>query len=626
MTRPSLFLLPLFLSLTLPVGCGDRTLELVEDESTPREGLTDPGRPDGTRKVNNSPETPVRPAEDRMDQFQVAGTRIMFRDLSIPPAFHWENPEYRLFQHLHQIVLAWERASYRSTEEEEFSAFFQLVLQALLEDEDLRSAHFRALRAYALPLFLRKEIPPRHRPAFTPADLEKEALQIYKRGFNLNFTRESELTNFLKNFAEKGWRDHAFVPQDPLPTLETALRDDTSQLDRENLQSSRRCAQLVSRKPRQEAACDFGRYELRWSPTPGGHPTMTLTVSLDTGRGRELFQEMMTGYQGRPGWLPPGLELPQLTLEDDYVLTAAGPDPLTFGPLTPPGAAAWPQNLRQSDWEDFAPQVLDATTPPEVRAAMSTCGASILDSLAVFTRYANRINWTPGVQPGSSRLSPPHEDADLLRRTRILLWFLHATGSGHHLALGLKAGCEGQVLRFLAVRTLWLLAAQGQQADPEAASLVLLFRTLVALRPGSKPATTAAAPGSAAAPGPAAPGPAPAPGPPALADLLDPKELPELDSHELVLPRVEAAWVLLQQPDGFIGVAAGPNHAGIRLFAPTRLKDVRAALERLDLRRTFLPALLRLTPDRLSYRRGKDALDYFLQFAHEARRARSKPR
>ena len=335
---------------------------LVEDEATPRAGMNDPGRTDGTLKVNNSPETPVRPAEDRMDQFLVEGARFMFRDLSIPPAFHWESPEHRLFQHLHQVVLTWERASYRSAEEGEFAAFFQLVLQALLEDEDLRSGHFRTLRAYALPLFLKKEIPSRHRPAFTPADLEKEALQIYKRGFNLNFTKESELTNFLKNFGEKGWRDHAFVPQDPLPALDAALRDDTSQLEREDLQSARRCAQSLSRKPRQEVTCDFGRFELRWSPTPGGQPSVTLTVSLDTGRGRELFQEMLNGYQGRPGWFPPGLELPQRTLDDDYVLIAAGPSPLTFGPLTPPGDASWPQNLRQSDWEAFAPQLLEATT------------------------------------------------------------------------------------------------------------------------------------------------------------------------------------------------------------------------------------------------------------------------
>lgn len=611
----------LLLSIALPVaGCGDRSLELIEDETPRQGGPSGPDRNDTVRKVNNQPELPVRPTEDRMDQFQIAGARILFRDLSIGPSFHWENAEYRLFQHLHRVVLTWDRISYRSVEEGDIANFLQALLQAMLGDEDYKPLHFRELRAFALPVFLRKEIPSQHRPSFSLAELEKETLALYARGFNYNFVKLADLQGFLTHLGEVVWRDHAFVPQDPAETLTAALRDESVPLERDDLQAARRCAQQVSRRLRGDVTCDIGRYQLRFTPSSGNLPSMTLTVSLDTGRGRELFQEFLASYQKRPGWFNPGIQLPQTPLVDDYVLAAAGPEPLTLGPLTPPGDPSLPQNLRQTDWETFAAPILEMTETPDGRTIHGDCGTSLLDSLALFERFTRRIGGRPFDGLSGMRLHSTHPDGELLGRTWTMLWFLHASASGHHLSLGIKSGCEEHALRHLALRARWLMATQGEKTGPEAASLILLFRTLLFLR-GTRLAGAAAPAG----PEPATPEP---PKPPVTtsADLGDPKELPELHKRELLLPLLEAAWPLLLQPESFIATATSPAFTGIQLFSPQRLKDTRAAFDKLDLRRTYLPALLRLTPERVSYRRAKDALDYFLQFSHEARRSAGKPR
>lgn len=611
----------IFLSVALLVaGCGDRSLDLIDDETPRAGGPSDPGKPDTVRKVNNAPEVPVRPAEDRMDQFQVAGARILFRDLSIGPSFHWENAEYRLFQYLQRVLQAWDRICYRSLEEAEIAAFLAATLHAMHVDEDYKPLRFRELRAFALPVFLRKEVPARHRPAFEHAELEREALALWARGFNLNFTRTEDLQGFLTQLGEVLWRDHAFVPQDPTEALTAALRDETVPLERDDLQAARRCAQQVSRKPRTELSCDFGRYQLRFSPARENQPTLTLTVSLDTGRGRELIQEFLTSYQKRPGWLAPGVQVSQTPLVDDYVLAATGPEALTFGPLTVPGDPALPQNLRQTDWETFSPPLLEATETAEVRNLLGTCGTSLMESLALFERFSRRIEGRSQDGLSGSRLHPGHPDGEILSRTGSWIWFLHAASAGHHLALGIKSGCEEHVVRYLALRARWLMAAQGDHPGPEAASLILAFRLLLSLRGGQPKFPTPTTGGEPAAPE--------APKAPiaAITDLGDPKDAPELHKRELLIPLLEAAWPLLSQPEGLLATATSPAFTGIQLFSPQRIKETRAALDKLDLRRTYLPALLRPTPERVSYRRAKDALDYYLQLSQEARRGTERPR
>ncbi len=621
-------MLPLFfaaLAAFTPLGCSQQRLDLVEDDQNPHTGPQDPRKSDAALLKNNAHEAAVRPVDDHMDQFQSAGTRIVFRDLSIAPSFHWDNPEYRLFQFLFRLVLTWDQLSYRSSEEAEISTFFQLVLNAHLTDEDFPPGRFREIRAYAMPLFLKKRIPDKHRPSFTAAELEKEAFALYDRGFNLNHPRQADLRTFLTHFSEVGWRDHPFVPEDRTEDFAAALRDETVQLDRDDAQAVRRCAQQFTRKgptPR----CEFGRYTLEWRTTEGQLsaresqlPSLELSVTLDTGRGRDLFQEMLSTYSKKAGWFAPGIQLPQIPLYDQYVIAAAGPDALNFDSVMPPGNPSWPQNLRQTDWEQFSGPLLESTVDPALKTELTSCGSSLLDSLAIFERYAGEIRGRPGDGLNSSRLFPSLNDGEVLERTWTMFWFLHAAASGHHTALGIKPGCENHALKFLAVRTLWLMASQEKVANLEHASLILLFRTLLLLhlpaQPAKESATTAAA--TVATP---APPELKAVVVPAYRNVCDPKDFPELDNRDMLVQRIEAAWVLLSQPEAFLTSSTAPYLTGVQLIPPERLKSARSGLQNLNFQRTFLPALLRLNPERVSYRRAKDALDYFLQISSEARR------
>ncbi|MBU1243585.1 hypothetical protein KKD52_13100 [Myxococcota bacterium] len=623
-------MLPLFfaaLATFAPLGCNQRQLDLIEDDRSPRAGTTDPGKSDATQLKNNAHEIPVRPVDDHMDRFQSAGTRIVFRDLSIAPSFHWDNAEYRLFQFLYRLMLVWDQLSYRSAEEAEISTFFQLLLNAQLTDEDSPPGRFREVRAYAMPIFLKKRIPEKHRPSFTPAELEKEAFALYDRGFNMNQPRQAELRTFLAHFGEVGWRDHTYVPEDRTEEFAAALRDETIQLDREDAQSVRRCIQQFSRKG-QIPRCEFGRYTLEWTPAggllssaPDNHiPSLELSVTLDTGRGRDLFQDMLTAYQKKPGWFTPGIQLPQIPLYDRYVIAATGPDALSYDSTMPPGNPGWPQNLRQTDWEHFSGPLLEATVDPAMKTDLSSCGPSLLDSLSIFSRYAGEIRGRPGDGLTSSRLFPSLNDGEVLERTWTMLWFLHAAASGHHTALGLKPGCENHALKFLAVRALWLLASQETGPDLESASLILLFRTLLSQHLPPQPAKEEVTATTETLPTPAPPEAKPVVVP-TFSNVCDPKNFPELENRDLLVQHIEAAWTLLAQTEIFLTSSTAPSVAGVQLVPPDRLKSARAGLQNLSLQRTYLPALLRLNPERVSYRRAKDALDYYLQISAEARRS-----
>ena len=600
-------------AMTVTLGCVEQSLDLVEDDHSAQPGTGDHGKNDVAIKANNTLENSVRPADDRADQTLVSGTRNVFRDLSIAPSYHWENAEFRLFTNLHRMMLVWDQASYRSLEENEIAAFFHLMLQALLTDEDSKSGIFRDIRAYALPIFLKKEIPARHRPVFSLADLEKEALALFNRGFNLNQVRLPDLRNFLKHLGEVGWRDHPFVPDDPWATLTTAMRDESTQMDRDDLQAFRRCAMQLPRKDRPSPGCELDRYRLQWTPSVGRQPSLELLVRLDSGRSRDLFQDMLAAYQKKPGWFGAAVMLPQIPLTDEYIMAATGPDALTFGSDVPPGNPEWPQNLRQTDWENFAPLLLEATVSPELKMDMDTCGTSILDSLAIFSRFAQEVRGKPGEGSTSTRLFAPLADGEVLARTWTLLWFLHASASEHHSALGIKSGCENHVLKFLAVRTLWLLASQKGNPDLETASMMLVFRTLLSLRTPVRPAVAVAPATAGAEPKPDVS--------PTVGSLCDPKDFPELASRDQLLPRMEAAWVLLGQTESFLNAITAKPLADVPLIQAQTLKNVRAGMEKLAVRRTYLPALLRLNPERVSYRRAKDALDYYLLLTQEARRA-----
>jgi len=332
-------------------------------------------------------------------------------------------------------------------------------------------------------------------------------------------------------------------------------------------------------------------------------------VLLDTGRGRDLFQDLLLAYQKKTGWVGPGIQLPQVPLIDEYIMAAAGPDALGFGSRQPPGNPDWPQNLRQTDWESYAGPLLESTVEPGLRSEMNLCGTSILDSLSIFSRYTREIRGKPGEGITSTRLFPPLSDSELLDRTWTLMWFLHASASGQHTALGIKSGCEDHVLKYLAVRTLWLLASGNETMSAETASLVLLFRTLLSLHTRAEPVAVTPA-GSDAKPSPL----------PAVSSPCNPKDFPELEHREQLVPLVEAGWVLLDQPEAFLSSSSATPLADLPLINPEILKSTRAALEKMDFQRTYLPALLRLNAERVSYRRAKDALDYYLQFTIEARR------
>ncbi len=610
MKRLSLF--KAFVLAFILFSCGGRKLDLVEDPVTPESKTPETGSTPEGQPAINAGDNQLKPADQQLNQFLVSGNRIHFRDLSIAPSFHWDSGEFRLFGTLHHLLLAWDHLSYQSVEVSDIALFFHHLLSAFFSEEDYQSSHFDEIRNYALPIFLQKEIPPRHTPGFKIEQLREDALALYARGYNLNHLKREDLENTLKRFGEIAWKEQSFVSTDPLNAFLASLRDEGITLEREDALSMRRCSAALARRDRGIIRCDFGRFALVWNPVGNSPMGLILTATLDTGRSRESFPEMLQAYQKKTYWLPTGFSAQNHVLKDDYILAAAGPMPISLGPNEIPGNPSWPQNLRQTDWENMSGTLLAGTMSDSMKTELGACGTGILDAWGLFLRFFRELK-SPARPLTSNLLYPPFSDAEILEQVRGNLWFLHILLTGHHGALGVKTGCETQALAFFAARYAWLASAPDRKITPELASLHVLFRILVALRtPVNEPAAVAT-------------GEEPVPSAPALSCVCDASAFPETGNPEVQKTRVEAAWNLVSQPETLIGFLQAKQPSDIQLISPEKRKAIAEGMEKVDLHRTYLPALVRPTTERVSYRRAKDALDYFLQMSVDARRRTPAP-
>ncbi len=538
--------------------------------------------------------------EEKISSLQVDGKRFDFFDLSIPPSFSWTQDEYRLFSFLTRVVYVWEQVSYRSPEERDAAFFFHAVLLAFLSGEDVPENRFRVLADYALPLYLYKRIPPRHKPALSPEELERLAQFLWDRGYNLNHLRKEDLLAYLQVLRDVAWKEHVFSPEDPWPAFSALFREEGLQLAREDLAAVRRC--LPSGRKPEGGMCVIGRYQLQWKASGEGQQ-LVLTASLETGRGRDLLQSMLAAYQKRPGWFSPGMQFPVPMPHDEFILAATGPLALTIAPQEPPGNPDWPQNLRQTDWENVSGPWLEILGKDAPDAAFRQCAPGILDALAAFLRYTHGVQGKPSERLSSRQLSPHAADAAVMERLWSYVWFLHAASTGHHVSLGIRSGCEGHVLTFLALRAAWLISASDDAGKPdeEILALRLLFGLLHHFRTAGKTDSS----------------PSGEPPRPVQADILSAGDFPERRSPEKLPPFLEASWVLLSQPENFL-LTLAPRLLGISLL-PQRDR-LRERIRQFSAYRVHLPALPRLAEEHISYRRAKDALDYYLQLTSESRR------
>lgn len=592
-----------FLFLPFPASCVRQKIELEDSpEQISQPALKTPGAA-AVQPLPAVKNVRVEAEEESFTSLQVDGKDFQFFELSIPPSFLWQPEERQLFAFLNRVTLAWEQASYRSQEERDAAFFFHSILLALLSGEDIPEAHFRELADFAMPLYLFKRIPSRHKPAVKPEDLERIAQTLWDHGFNLNHVRREDLNAYLKLLRDVVWKDRTFSPEDPWQLV--SLREDGLQLSREDLASVRRCA---ANMPNPEgAACVFGKYRLSWKPNRVfQEKVMQLFFSamLETGRGRDMFQGMLAAYQKRPGWFSAGMQFPVSVPQDEFILAAAGPLALVFSPAEPPGNTDWPQNLRQTDWENSAPQWMDLLGAAAADPDFRNCAPSILDALAAFLRYTHDIQGKPSDRLTSNHLSPAAADSAVMERLWSYVWFVHASATGHHTSLGIRSGCEKHVTAFLAMRAAWKLAAAGgtQPPDDEAEALRLFFGLLHHFHSAGRGEN------------------APNAGKAETANILSDASFPELTHPDRLPSSMEAAWVLLAQPENFL-LATAPRLLPGSLLVP-QLERIREKIRAFTIYRVYLPALLRVGEDRISYRRAKNPLDHYLQLTSDARRVK----